>query len=342
MREYIPTHFPSTSHRHQYLITLLGCLWSVSALEFAYWVMNIIGDFVGIPLAPKYLHKNPILSTSITEFWSSNWNPIISRLLQECFYLPILTLQSIPMPPAWIAVVVCFTGSGVFHAIPTIITTKSYEHGYTVFQFFFLHGIIVALENVMFTKEWLRGTKLISNNSRSNVMAATSKSMLRPVPMPCTCVMDKEQRKESDSTSWLGDSLSAYCPVCLEYRLYWDRTKCLFYLEVLFLIFVISLAYLVTAEFDWRFHVSEVMIMLLSGSISLPAIAYFHYIYSSSIKPYRIRLLGWSWVIFILFVTMPLFVDPMMAALGMFFNRSYFVGPLVRFVCKVMTAFSMT
>ncbi len=317
LQEYLPAHFPNSVHL-PYLKSLVGCLWTVSALEFAYWLMNIGGDLVGNPLSRKYLHKNPLLSTSMTEFWSVNWNPIVGKLLQDCFYLPVLSMSIFP---TWFAAIICFAGSGLFHGIPTIITTESWDHGFALFQFFCCQGLAVALETIILPKALLRDYALFAPKAGSHTSVTNvNNKLVRPKPPVCACA--------KETTIMNNDR----CIQCSQYRSAWNETKSKFWIEVLFLTFIISSGFFFLEDAFANVGVS--CLMIASGAMSIPAIIYYHYIQATAKKSFYMRMIGWSWVTLFLLLTMPLFVNPMMAALGMFFNRSYFIGPLVRLVSR--------
>jgi hypothetical protein len=145
VREWIPFHISSSNVR--WSIALVGALWQMCALEFAYWFIGVTCDYTACPLPSSLNHSNPLLSTSLAEFWGVRWNPVISKQLQDSIYKPLRKIGS----HRSVAIVACFTGSAVIHAIPKLISEggRSFEEFFTMFSFFFSQGFCLILEFMM-------------------------------------------------------------------------------------------------------------------------------------------------------------------------------------------------
>eukprot|EP01031_Cornospumella_fuschlensis_P032838 gene32838-39709_t len=139
-REWVPYHI-SEANRSMAL-SLTGGLWTLCALEYAYWFAGTTCLVLGTPMSNTMYHHNPILSLSLKEFWGVRWNPILGKQLQESFYKPVRAM-GLSRP---FAVIACFTGSALLHAIPKIISEVHWEETGMMFAFFFVQGVLVLVE----------------------------------------------------------------------------------------------------------------------------------------------------------------------------------------------------
>ncbi|RYH31035.1 hypothetical protein EON65_03655 [archaeon] len=139
-REWVPYHI-SEANRSMAL-SLTGGLWTLCALEYAYWFAGTTCLVLGTPMSNTMYHHNPILSLSLKEFWGVRWNPIMGKQLQASFYKPVRAM-GLSRP---FAVIACFTGSALLHAIPKIISEVHWEETGMMFAFFFVQGVFVLLE----------------------------------------------------------------------------------------------------------------------------------------------------------------------------------------------------
>jgi Membrane bound O-acyl transferase family len=84
-------------------------------LAFAYaGVEGALGTFEFVyracGLRPPVLHQQPILSTSISEFWGKRWNRIVGSWLFSTFYRPFALRRQ-----AWLGAFAAFVASALLH-----------------------------------------------------------------------------------------------------------------------------------------------------------------------------------------------------------------------------------
>lgn len=84
-------------------------------LAFAYaGVEGALGAFEFVyracGLRPPLLHQQPILSTSISEFWGKRWNRIVGSWLFSNFYRPLAMRRQ-----AWLGALAAFVASALLH-----------------------------------------------------------------------------------------------------------------------------------------------------------------------------------------------------------------------------------
>jgi len=122
--------------------TLVGGLWVLSSMDFAYSYLITLSSILGKPLPYVYRHRHPFVSSSLSEFWGVRWNPLIGKLLQDAFYKPIRRLNGSRAT----AMVICFFGSAYLHAQPQYISTRNTLDVLRMGGFFVTQGILVPLE----------------------------------------------------------------------------------------------------------------------------------------------------------------------------------------------------
>ena len=140
-------------------IALITGYWIYLSVEFHYTQTIILYDLIGAPMPINLRHKNPFLSISLSEFWGVRWNPIVGKLLQTSFYKPF---RKEGFSRAF-CVLSCFAGSGILHAYPVYISTKSLNSSAMMGAFFVLMGVLVVIEQAFFA-----------------IMGLTRKSAARP------------------------------------------------------------------------------------------------------------------------------------------------------------------
>jgi hypothetical protein len=85
-----------------------GLLFAYTGVEGALGAFEFVYRACG--LLPPELHRRPILSLSIAEFWGRRWNRIVGSWLFATFYRPLAVRGS----PAW-GLVAAFAGSALLH-----------------------------------------------------------------------------------------------------------------------------------------------------------------------------------------------------------------------------------
>ena len=144
--ELIPISLSNSTDRLSAIYVITG-FWAYFSLEYSYTQSIIFCNFLGYPLPMKLRHSNPFMSISLSEFWGVRWNPIICKLLQSSFYVPIRKLGV----PRFICVMSCFLGSGVLHAIPVYISSYNMKNAILMGSFFLLQGVLVLAEQIFCT-----------------------------------------------------------------------------------------------------------------------------------------------------------------------------------------------
>ncbi len=94
------------------------------------------------------LHRTPIASRSVAEFWSRRWNRIVSAGLHEFVFLP-LARRHFPR----LGVFCAFFVSGLLHAWPILVAVGCYG-AFTTFLFFTLQGVFVLAEHKLRVNAW--------------------------------------------------------------------------------------------------------------------------------------------------------------------------------------------
>lgn len=127
--------------QHVYLTSLLVGMWLYCGLELAYVGHGLLLWASGSRLNKYFRHRTPILSVTLSEFWGVRWNPVIMKLLQNSFYVPLRRW----LPPGLCAAAT-FTGSAWLHAFPQYLHSFSAADATRVALFFCVHGALVILE----------------------------------------------------------------------------------------------------------------------------------------------------------------------------------------------------
>lgn len=141
IKEFIPMSITNSSGRMSAINIITG-FWAYFSLELNYTQSTMVCNFLGNPLPMKFRHNNPFMSISLSEFWGVRWNPIICKLLQSSFYVPLRKLGV----PRFICVMSCFLGSGLLHAIPVYISSYNMKNAIAMGSFFIIQGALVLTE----------------------------------------------------------------------------------------------------------------------------------------------------------------------------------------------------
>lgn len=142
IREWIPDEHNVSPANQALLAATTGAFWVLFCVNLFYVVGSIQLGLLGSPLTVDLWHVHPLLSESLSEFWSVRWNPIMGKLLQDSFYKPLRRLGVSRAS----CVVACFTGSAILHAVPQYIATWDVVDTLMVLAFFPLHGLFLLLE----------------------------------------------------------------------------------------------------------------------------------------------------------------------------------------------------
>lgn len=297
--EWIPVHI-SQPNRNM-AIALVGSMWILCALEFAYWFIATMGLITGWRMGRHMYHSNPLLALSISEFWGVRWNPLLGKELQTTFYKPVRKM-GFSRP---VAVLACFTGSALLHAYPKTLSSFNWNEATMMFSFFVLQGGLVIAE--AYGKKVYRG-----------FVEKLKWSYLPTIPSVAKC-------EEADETD-LEDHL--------------DTIRGRFAMEVLFVLTIWS-AWYHSFEIGWTLLAASIHTIILVAfmsyvvqvRLSFPAerIAFEKNRLVATIG----IVMRWLLTLFCILPMMPLFTLPMMSAVDQWGCCSLVVAPLIRTIQKV-------
>ena len=112
------------------------------ALEIIYMMGTLYLSFFDCELPSSLMHTHPLLSTSLREFWSLRWNPIICKLFKDGIYLPLRKKEF----PSFVCMIAAFGGSAILHCLPVLIGAyPQFEFSKNICLFFMLHGFFVYI-----------------------------------------------------------------------------------------------------------------------------------------------------------------------------------------------------
>ena len=297
MEEYIPVYITNPSNAYIVKAFVAG-IWVLHAMDLAYNNAIMFLNFEGSPLAYDMRHRHPLLSTSLTEFWGSRWNPIIGKLLQEAFYKPIRRMGI----PRVVAMITCFVGSAVLHAFPQYISTFSFTDSMMMFSFFFIHGLLVLIEQIFHS---------------SNLRIYYSEESAHQVPANA----HYQWASEMITTSWYLLIVYYYVETEMGHK---EVSNLVALGTIMFT--CVYLLYVVTPDEIPR---SE------SGRIGI-SIGGFGGKRKKARDAYMI-LLGWFWTVTCVIITLPLFSMPVYNSCSSFYSRSFVVGPVLRVMYRWMS-----
>src|SRR5262249_60569458 len=110
-------------------------------LVLLFGIFNILAAFwrpLGVNARP--LFRAPLLSTSLSEFWSKRWNLAFSEMTALAIYRPATAAFGRRG-----AIIAAFVVSGLLHELAISVPVKAGYGGPSLY--FLLHGLLVAVEN---------------------------------------------------------------------------------------------------------------------------------------------------------------------------------------------------
>ena len=131
------------------------------ALEEIYTCFSLQLYFLCDSQFPSSLrHSHPLVSTSLREFWSVRWNPVINRLFKEGIFLPLQRYGY----GSFVCMVVAFGGSAALHWFPVMIggyhqQSTTYNNSFNMGVFFLIHGTLVYFSRFFFCRVKFRTSK---------------------------------------------------------------------------------------------------------------------------------------------------------------------------------------
>lgn len=354
LREYIP-HYISQSNQ-VWGMAVVGSLWQITALEFGYYFLHFFCNRKGLLLPVSLWHKNPLLSTSIGEFWGIRWNPVISKQLQDSYYKPLRILGA----PRIIGMFGTFLGSALIHAVPALISSDGDRADcYSMFYFFYYQGIGIIVEvmglflykyvlQVFFPKLYL-----LSNLYKKQIYLENAKHLS----------IAKEPKVKNVNKSHHVDHIDGRLQLHLQQH---NSVKNYHFVEliVVALIMYFSYAwyevgfniYAASIAFILTIFVFYHVVMCYHKNIGLvePGVANSSTNPKSDVRVTKKKLqlihiplyvkafvnggiiFGWVWTVACLMTQLPFFVLPMMKVINEFYSESFAIGPIVRTVVKFL------
>jgi hypothetical protein len=126
------------------LMVFLGYPWIL------YWIAGALFDLASL-LSVLILNikvdsnfDNPYLAITFGEFWGRRWNLVVSNLLKETIYIPVLKLSG---ANRFLAVISSFFASACMHELMFYYLTGSFP--FVWFKFFFVNGIFCIIESIV-------------------------------------------------------------------------------------------------------------------------------------------------------------------------------------------------
>lgn len=128
-------------------------LWIIYFLHI-FFVLEIVSAllakltkfFLGLHLEPQF--NEPLLSTSLRDFWGRRWNLLVTSIMRPTVFQPIRGLTLRPLGPVlatYLAVMAAFVVSAVMHELMFFYLGRV-RPTFEVTWFFLLQGVSVCLE----------------------------------------------------------------------------------------------------------------------------------------------------------------------------------------------------
>ncbi|KAI4323467.1 hypothetical protein L6164_023069 [Bauhinia variegata] len=136
-----------SDHIHPKLILGLYCFHVYFLLELILaMVAALARSILGMELEPQF--NNPLLSTSLQDFWGRRWNLMVSSILRPTVYEPTLVAGKRLIGPKWAplpAVLGTFMVSALMHELIFYYMGRK-DPTFRMTWFFLLHGFCLTVE----------------------------------------------------------------------------------------------------------------------------------------------------------------------------------------------------
>eukprot|EP01038_Epipyxis_sp_PR26KG_P008009 gene8009-10853_t len=331
IKEWTPYHI---SQPNQYFaISIIGGIWVLLSMDWNYLISIVQFAMIGTEFPLELKHHHPLLSTSISEFWGIRWNPIVCKLLQECFYKPCRRLGC----SRSLSVIACFTGSALLHAIPQYASTNDMKDSIMIFSFFFLQSFVLFLEMTFFHYQddiHLQKKKILIHraiNSHDNLVDAGNP--VPHTPQPATTIETTHQQNEKKikfikniKYQWLAESSIIFFVLQLLFRFLENNHN---NFQNILSLLLFSIAITSFAYIRWKIYNYEIENNII---IKQSKNVWIHFL-----GKYFIRsLIGWSWTLFVIITLLPLFSIPVLHAFDQVFAKSFVIGPVIRVMTSLL------
>jgi len=131
-------------------------LWTIYFLHMFFVLEIVLASlaklakfFLGLQLEPQF--NEPLLSTSLQDFWGRRWNLMVTSIMRPAVFQPIRDLTLRPLGPllaTHLAVMAAFVVSAVMHELMFFYLGRV-RPTLEVTWFFLLHGVCVCLEIIV-------------------------------------------------------------------------------------------------------------------------------------------------------------------------------------------------
>ncbi|CAL0329415.1 unnamed protein product [Lupinus luteus] len=147
-----------SDHIHPKLILGMYCFHIYFMLELMLATIAAVArTTLGLELEPQF--KEPLMSTSLQDFWGKRWNLMVTSILRPTVYEPTLRAAKGVVGPKWApmpAVLGTFIVSGLMHEV-ILYYMGRVGPSFKMMGFFVLHGLCLMLE-IMVKKSFVTAT----------------------------------------------------------------------------------------------------------------------------------------------------------------------------------------
>ncbi|KAL2932275.1 Acyl-CoA--sterol O-acyltransferase 1 [Bienertia sinuspersici] len=139
-----------SEHIHPKIIWLIYCFQMYVTLELVLALLaELVKLFLGLELEPQF--DEPLLSTSLQDFWSRRWNIMVTKILRPMVYLPTLEFATRVIGRKWApltAIMTTFLVSAIMHELLFYYLGRV-APTFEVTWYFLLHGFCLSVEVVV-------------------------------------------------------------------------------------------------------------------------------------------------------------------------------------------------
>lgn len=181
-----------SDHIHPKIILGMYCFHIYFMLEIILAIVAALArTTLRVELEPQF--KDPLLSTSLQDFWGRRWNLMVTSILRPTVYEPTLKAASNVVGPKWAplpAVLGTFVVSGLMHEL-ILYYMGRLEPTFRMMCFFVLHGLClmveIALKNALTAR--CRLPRLVSGPLTAGFVLATCFWLFLPEFIRCRIVV---------------------------------------------------------------------------------------------------------------------------------------------------------
>jgi hypothetical protein len=280
-----------------YWQSILAGITVFAALELLYLCGSFHMHMCRCELPDRLMHNHPLVSTSLREFWSMRWNPLVNNLFKVGIYLPLRRSGY----SSAVGILTTFSSSALLHCIPVLIGEfPGHYRCSKICLFFVLHGVLVYTSRVYSTVlEYTNngGKSIVSRNSEQCISRSNSLSV--------------------DFAHWIAEAGICVTVLCglygvvlkMELHENWKSDRYDFSCSTLY--FTTAMLAFTTSCWCMFYEVIPYTYRMDTGVCKQAILA------------------QWLTTIFIIMVTVPLFSEPIIFMFDEAYSSSMFVGKLM-------------